>query len=76
MKAESKRWVEAVIALDKDMTQKVLCPECQGDFLQFRDLDLKKDDPSEGFDRHMFCGRCGAENYALYLHRVKPGEKE
>jgi len=67
VKAESRRWVEAGIALAKDPKAVVLCPSCGKSPLQVTDQVLGH----QKLERHMRCPLCGAYN-SLHLTMSEP----
>lgn len=54
-----RAWIDAGMAIEKDKTAKVLCPECKTGFLQVKDEPI----PSwKKIDRYMICDHCGRHN--------------
>ena len=55
-----QRWIDAGIILSKDPHKKVLCPNCQIDYLEV--LDVPYDKEPTRFERYMHCKRCSKYN--------------
>jgi transcriptional regulator NrdR family protein len=52
--------------LDKDSFAKVMCPECEHDYLQVNDIRSELD--VDIIERKIYCLKCGGKNY-LRLRR-------
>lgn len=64
--SKSQIWLQAGMILAKDSFAKVMCPECEHDYLQVNDIRSELD--VDIIERKMYCIKCGAKNY-LRLRR-------
>lgn len=62
---EKRGWIEAAKILAVDSNGMVICPKCKDAVLQFSDSQVGEDGV---FERRIYCGKCGAENY-MRLHK-------
>lgn len=63
MKESTRKWVNAGIAIGKDKTAVVACPQCDEGILLVKDEPIKER-PGKA-ERWMICNKCGAWNTIL-----------
>lgn len=67
MNKESREWIEAARILSEDPSAKVLCPNCEKDYLRVKDVAYPEDPGL--FDRYLTCLHCGAGEVLSRLRR-------
>jgi predicted RNA-binding Zn-ribbon protein involved in translation (DUF1610 family) len=61
----SKLWISAGIALARDPSAAVLCPNCGQANLEVQDIEIN----SEKRERRIYCQNCGHQNYLLFSNQ-------
>lgn len=60
-KGKNKKWIDAVVVLEKNPQAEIVCPECQNGILQIKDEPIKV---WKKIDRYLICSSCGKWNVA------------
>jgi len=67
MSKQSQKWIEAAKVLSEDPRARVLCPNCEKDYIRVKDVGYPDD--RELFDRYLTCLHCGAGEVLSRLQR-------